>query len=459
VPEPGESDGRLTELLDTIMLVTAKMLTTRHVLNTTVGSSLRRKQRVRELHESNRIEDAGPELLAETNTILASKSAKDIADALNRYAVIRSLEVDQRTLDVLGLHGAKLFAEQMSSGSDRPFAETDIRGMHGLIMGKDPCAGRYKQYLNSIAGAEHVPLPPSDTPDAMRALVTWMNRVLEADALPPVVIAATVHAWLAHIHPFDDGNGRIARLLANIVIGSAGLPPLVIRLSADRNQYLGALAISDQGGDLAPLIGVFLRVMRRALDDMADPAFAIRLFEDEIRLRSESQYVQWRTALLGWLQQLGAALRLHDLDLRTDPAEMISQESFARIRRGAREGLVVGGIGSSRYHGSRAYLLLDKTELLFRYSNGEPALSFLRYGPMPWSKTVYTRLGGGIAELIVRPDPTDGVYIRTSAGRSQQMTGANAAEVVAAQLAADFRSGLAEASFVDWSYYRGGPRR
>ena len=142
-------------------------------------------------------------------------------------------------------------------------------------------------------------------------------------------------------------------------------------------------------------MGVFLKVMCRSLREMQDPAFAISLFEDEIRLRSESAYVQWRSTFQAWLERLGAALRLHDLDLRTDPDEDDQPGCFRPhpAQPQPREALVVGGIGNpDRYPGCRAYLLLDATENLFRYGTGEPALGFLRYGPVPWSTTVYARL-------------------------------------------------------------------
>ncbi|GAA0426115.1 hypothetical protein GCM10010160_61940 [Acrocarpospora corrugata] len=45
-------------------------------------------------------------------------------------------------------------------------------------------------------------------------------------------------------------------------------------MAGDRNRYLNALAISDQGGDLAPLSGVFMRTLRRSIKDMRDPKWA-----------------------------------------------------------------------------------------------------------------------------------------------------------------------------------------
>ncbi|GAA0528112.1 hypothetical protein GCM10010172_05860 [Paractinoplanes ferrugineus] len=445
------SEQTIRTLLSEIQMVTAEAIGAHHRLARDVrGGWLKRNRRVQELHESNRVEGLGPQHLSATKDILESKDAADIQNALNRYAVVRALDTDQRTLDVLGLHGGKLFADDILQGfHDRPIVEIDIRDMHRLIMGNHYSAGRYKVWLNQISGADHVPLTPADTPGAMSALVDWLGETVRNQKLPAVVIAATVHAWLAHIHPFDDGNGRVSRLLANIVVGSQALPPLIVQNAADRTEYINALAISDQGGDLAPLIGVFLRIQKRAIADMRNPDFALKLFEDEIAERSLSVYQRWHRTLQSWLLNLGAELRLRDLHLRLPGDVILGQESYQRISNGSSgEGVVTGGIGNEeRYERCRVYLLIDKVQHSTRYSEGEPVLSFLRYGPSPWSRHVYRRLMGRISEVIVRPDPIDGVYVRFGSGRTDHFTPADAASIVAEQLAEDFRMGTAKADY------------
>lgn len=444
-------DENVGELLSQIKLVAREALLAKAKVRLDIRNEwLKKNNRIRELHESNKIEQLGPDRLADTKKILESQTATDIERAINRYTLIKSLQVDHRTLDVLGLHGGKLFADElMHSYPVRPITETDVRSMHALIMGSHRCAGRYKEWLNAIEGADHVPPTPRDTPDAMWHLVRWLNLVVSEKRLPPVVIAAAVHAWLAHIHPFDDGNGRVARLLANIIIGAEALPPLIVQMHADRAQYIDALAISDQGGDLAPLIGVFLRIQRRAIQDMRDPDFAIKVFNSEIEERLLSKYVRWRKTFLAWLEQLGGALRLHNLGARIYANDMMTQESYARIAEGsASEGIVFGGVGNEdRYPECRAYLLIDRVQHMTRYSQGEPVLSFLRYAPRPWSTHVYARLDGSVSEIIVRPEPADGVYVRLSSGITHHLNAQASAEMVASHLASDFRGRRTQADF------------
>ncbi|GAA1362212.1 Fic family protein [Catellatospora chokoriensis] len=450
VPHGTEELHRASSLLDTILDISVQASVARQHLDNVRFKLIKGNQRVKEIHESNRVEGLGPTLLGQTNEILSGPVARDTTSAINLYSVLRTLESDNRTLDVLGLHGAKLFAEQLVGVfPGEPLTEVDVRSMHGLLMQGHPGAGRYKQYLNSIAGSRHSPLAPSDTPGAMAHLVDWLNRTIQSRCLPPVVIAAAVHAWLAHIHPFDDGNGRISRVLANLIVGGSMLPPIIINLSDDRDQYIDALAISDEGGNLAPLIGVFNRVMLRAVTDMRDPDFALRLFNDEVRQRSLGEYVLWRRTAIDWFKTLGGALLLHDLRLRFDDTRMISQESFERLKSSrTTEGIVSGGIGNNdRYPDSRAYLLFDKTRELFRYSNGEPAISFLRYAPRAWGDNVYRLMDATVSEVIIKADPAEGVFIRNRSGRASRLPAVEAAQLVAQSLAEDFRRGAARASY------------
>lgn len=84
---------------------------------------------------------------------------------------------------------------------------------------------------------------PKDVPYLMREVIDEINSEhrpsLELTTAPKVF--AKIHAAIAHIHPFWDGNGRIARLLSNIPLLRAGLPPIVIPV-ARRQEYLQILA-------------------------------------------------------------------------------------------------------------------------------------------------------------------------------------------------------------------------
>ncbi len=84
---------------------------------------------------------------------------------------------------------------------------------------------------------------PADVPALMQTIIGYVNTAshgeMTLEAAP--VIYAKIHMGIAHTHPFWDGNGRIARLVSNIPLLNAGLPPLVIP-SEDRRAYIDTLA-------------------------------------------------------------------------------------------------------------------------------------------------------------------------------------------------------------------------
>ncbi len=80
----------------------------------------------------------------------------------------------------------------------------------------------------------------------MSDLIKWFREETEANISHPVFIAATLHYRFVRIHPFDDGNGRISRLLMNYVFYYYGLPPVIIK-SDDKKSYLAALHDADTG--------------------------------------------------------------------------------------------------------------------------------------------------------------------------------------------------------------------
>lgn len=84
---------------------------------------------------------------------------------------------------------------------------------------------------------------PKDVPQLMREVIDTINveyrPSIELAAAPKVF--AKIHAAIAHTHPFWDGNGRIARLLSNIPLLRAGLPPIVIPV-VQRQEYIQILA-------------------------------------------------------------------------------------------------------------------------------------------------------------------------------------------------------------------------
>lgn len=130
--------------------------------------------------------------------------------------------------------------------------------------------GEYKRRPNHVVlpdGAEHEYCPPEQVASEMDRLVEAWRR-LPSDL--PEGRAAWLHHAFTQIHPFEDGNGRVARTLASIDLIRCGLFPLVVDRELRDTRYLPALRAAD-GGDLGPLIQLFgecqERIVLRALSD------------------------------------------------------------------------------------------------------------------------------------------------------------------------------------------------
>jgi len=124
--------------------------------------------------------------------------------------------------------------------------------------------GEYKTHPNNPRrpdGDIHSYCPPEWTKEEMESLIR-MYREAEATYTPEVK-SAWLHHRFTQIHPFQDGNGRVARTLASLVFLRDGLFPLVVRES-DRKEYIGALEAAD-AEDMGPLITLFARRQRDAI--------------------------------------------------------------------------------------------------------------------------------------------------------------------------------------------------
>jgi len=83
--------------------------------------------------------------------------------------------------------------------------------------------------------------------------------------------AVILHAWLTHIHPFSDGNGRTTRAISTFELVRGGAPPIVIKRARHRDEYLDSLGASDAAGDL----GLFLEFMLRRHQESIDALLGI----------------------------------------------------------------------------------------------------------------------------------------------------------------------------------------
>lgn len=107
--------------------------------------------------------------------------------------------------------------------------------------------GQYKTRTNSVItryGERFEYASPEETPTLMTDLVNWYNEEESKGKLAPYELATLFHYRYIRIHPFEDGNGRIARLMVNYILARHNYPMIVVR-SRKKQDYLEALHRSD----------------------------------------------------------------------------------------------------------------------------------------------------------------------------------------------------------------------
>ncbi len=164
---------------------------------------------------------------------------------------------------------------------ERPMSQGVIKDMNALLLSgvnhteainemgqkvrKPATPGKYKRLPNHVLrhdGTIHFYTEPIHVPDEMGMLCQWIRENMESRH--PLLTGAVAHYNMVRIHPFDDGNGRGARILMNLVLIKKNYPPAIVR-NEDRRRYLTTLGQADKG-DLQP----FLIFMAESLKQTQD---------------------------------------------------------------------------------------------------------------------------------------------------------------------------------------------
>lgn len=148
--------------------------------------------------------------------------------------------------------------------ANNPITGDTVLVLHRLMMDKiDDRAGESRSVQVYIRGASFTPPSARDVPLYLEQWVRWLTS---DDALlyEPVTRAAIAHHDFETIHPFTDGNGRVGRLLLNLMLMQAGYPPALV-LREWRTRYIQALQ-SAHAGEHVLLIDLIGLAVERALD-------------------------------------------------------------------------------------------------------------------------------------------------------------------------------------------------
>lgn len=253
---------------------------------------------------------------------------RELLDGPTR-TLMESVRSDPRVYQVLGLYRAHEIADTWASSEHTPRAH-EIRELHRLILGDVRGSGEYKQFSNKISGTEHRTAAPIDVPRLIIEFADWWgDSSAGAASIDPLLTATVVHAWLAHVHPFDDGNGRTARVIANLELARHGYPPLIVRPESDRGEYYNALSRSDEG-NLLPLYALFVNSVARQAKLMSRPRYVLDLIEDQFLASERERYHWWQAALGSFSRAVASECQKHGL--RFEQQGNLGLESFTLLR-------------------------------------------------------------------------------------------------------------------------------
>lgn len=139
------------------------------------------------------------------------------------------------------------FIKDINALLHKGITERPARGADGNIVMRKITPGAYKRQPNhvlTLSGQIHYYVDPLQVPGEMEKLVSMIGE--KENDMHSVELAALTHYEITRIHPFDDCNGRVARILLNLILIKAGYPPIVIKVE-ERRKYLEALEKADKG--------------------------------------------------------------------------------------------------------------------------------------------------------------------------------------------------------------------
>lgn len=239
-------------------------------------SALRKVATVESIGSSTRIEGA-------------KLSDVEVEDLLSRALSVTSFETRDEQ-EVAGY--AQAMDLVFEAYAHMRLTENHIRQLHQLLLrhsDKDERhRGAYKTLPNNVVafdpkrreiGVVFETTSPFDTPREMETLVAWGRKTLDEEALHPLLVIAVFIVTFLAIHPFQDGNGRLSRVLTTLLLLRAGyayVPYASLERVIEENKdlYYKALrrtqmTLESDTPDWEPWIGFFLRCLKKQKDNLA----------------------------------------------------------------------------------------------------------------------------------------------------------------------------------------------
>jgi len=196
-----------------------------------------------------------------SNAVRGNRLNREQTDELlSRGTTVGGLSLREH-LEAVNLNRALDRAEVLAL-SQAPLTEHGIRELHALLFASidDENAGVYRRIDTRIVGRDYLPPESVLVPGLLREFTEW----LEESVADPVAKATAAQAKITSIAPFLDGNGRVGRLLQNLILYSAGYPPAIVRVE-DSERYYDGLRQAD-AGDMSSLLQLTIERLEASFD-------------------------------------------------------------------------------------------------------------------------------------------------------------------------------------------------
>jgi Fic family protein len=199
-----------------------------------------------------------------------------VADLVERSSTNRD---PAELVEILRDHKAAIDLVQDCVANSRPLTVGLINELHSILTRHQEVVDGVDQFNHAVSfplkhgafkdlpnnptredGSVHEYCPPLHVRTEMDQLIEWYNEYGEVN---PILLAAWLHHRFSQIHPYQDGNGRVARVLANLVLVKHQLFPVVITRD-HRPQYIDALEQAD-AGNLKPLTRLFADIEKKTI--------------------------------------------------------------------------------------------------------------------------------------------------------------------------------------------------
>ncbi len=136
--------------------------------------------------------------------------------------------------------------------------------------GSKPFAGKFRNVnviiRNSVGQIIHAGVPKQELEYYLNEFIEWYKK--NKKKFKPLILAAILHNQFEHIHPFQDGNGRVGRLLLNYILLKNNYPPINIMLE-DRQEYYQSLQRYSKQDDLRPTLRLLINQYKKTLKEVS----------------------------------------------------------------------------------------------------------------------------------------------------------------------------------------------